>query len=217
MPLSPVSSTVDAGLAATFCSSAFDVGDRRGCSPTMRSRLYGCAWLRAQRAHFAPQPRRFERLLDEQRDLVEVERLVGVVIRAVLHRLDGRLDARVRGQQDDQRVGVALLDLLEDRQAVAVRQLVVEQHEVDAFGVALERRRGGVGLDDAIAFLREPLGQRPANQLLVVDDENRRRLHGMGLVYARRQRHRSTLWRPAWSSSKGLIRTTDAPSAAPLR
>ena len=65
-----------------------------GLSPTMRSKLYGCAWRRAQRPHFAPQLRRLERLLDEQRDLVEVERLVRVVIRAVLHRLDRDVDAR---------------------------------------------------------------------------------------------------------------------------
>ena len=34
----------------------------------------------------------------------------------------------------------ASLMLLEHREAVAVRQLVIEQHEIDAFGVALERR-----------------------------------------------------------------------------
>ena len=73
----------------------------------MRSRLYGCAWLARSVAHLAPQPRGLERLLDEQRDLVEVERLVRVVIRALLHRLDRRVDARVRRQQDDERVGIA--------------------------------------------------------------------------------------------------------------
>ena len=101
----------------------------------------GLGLARAQRPHFAPQLRRLERLLDEQRDLVEVERLVRVVIRALLHRLDGGLDARVRGQQDDERVGIALLDPLEHRQAVAVRQPVVEQHQIDALLALRERRR----------------------------------------------------------------------------
>ena len=95
MPLSPVSSTVDAGLAATFCSSAFTATIAAALADdaieAVRLRL-----ARAQRAHLAAQARRLERLLDEQRDLVEVERLVRVVIRAVLHRLDRRLDARVR-------------------------------------------------------------------------------------------------------------------------
>ena len=68
--------------------------------------------------------------------------------------------------------GSASLMLLEDRQAVAVRQLVVEQHEIDPFSVALDGVGRRLGLDDAIAFLLEPLGQRPANQLLVVDDEH---------------------------------------------
>src|SRR5881397_3809594 len=45
--------------------------------------------------------RSFERLLDEERDLVDVKWLVGVVVRAVLHRFHGRVNARVGGQQDD--------------------------------------------------------------------------------------------------------------------
>ena len=105
MPLSPVSSTVDAGLPATFWSSAFAPTIGRlfpdDAIDAERPRLAG-----AQRAHFPAQPRRFERLLDEQRDFVEVERLVRVVIRAVLHRLDRGVDGRIRGQQDHERVGV---------------------------------------------------------------------------------------------------------------
>ena len=151
---------------------------------------------RAQRAHFAAQPRRFERLLHEQRDFVEVERLVRVVIRAVLHRLDRRVDGRIRGQQNDERVGVRFLDLLEHRQAVAVRQLVIEQDEIDAFGVTLDRRPRRVGLDDAIAFARETVVQRPANQLLVVHDEHRRRQHGMGSSIRAASEH-VPRWRPA--------------------
>ena len=53
----------------------------------------GLRLVGAQRPHLPPKPRRFERLFDEQRNLVEVERLVGVVIRAMLHRLDRRLHA----------------------------------------------------------------------------------------------------------------------------
>ena len=54
-----------------------------------------------------------------------------------------------------------------------VGQPVVEQHEIDPFAMLLERLGGRLRLDHAIAFLREPIVQRPANQLLVVDDENR--------------------------------------------
>ena len=59
----------------------------------------------AQRADFAPQLAGFERLLDEHRHFVEIERLVDVVVRPELHRLDGVLDSRKRGHQDDQRLG----------------------------------------------------------------------------------------------------------------
>ena len=65
-------------------------------------------------------------------DLVEVERLVGEVIGAELHRLDGGLDADERREQDHQDVGIELLQLAQDRQAVGVGQPIVEQDEVDA-------------------------------------------------------------------------------------
>ena len=100
----------------------------------------------AQRPDLAAQLARLERLLDEQRDLVEIERLVDVVIRAELHRLDGVLDRRERRHQDDQRLRRLLLDPAQHAQAVAVGQLEVEQDEVDA-DRALERLGGGPGLE----------------------------------------------------------------------
>ena len=42
----------------------------------------------------------------------------------------------------------------------------------------LERFGGGLRLDDPIAFLGEAIAQRPADELLVIDDENRRFGHG---------------------------------------
>ncbi len=172
MPLSPVSSTVDAGLAAIFFSSVFSCADRRAVADDAIEAV-GLRLRRAKRAHFAAQPRRFERLFDQQRDLVEVEWLVRVVIRAGLHRFDRHVDARKRGEQNHQRLGIRLFDLLEHRQAVGVGKTVIEQHEVDPFAMLLERLCSGLRLDHAVAFLREAVAQRPADQLLVVDDENR--------------------------------------------
>ena len=68
----------------------------------------------AQHAELAPQACRLERLLDQPRHVVQVERLVGEVIRADLHRLDGRVDGGVSRQENDEDVGVVLLDLAED-------------------------------------------------------------------------------------------------------
>ena len=86
----------------------------------------------AQRPDFAAQLTRLERLLDEHGHLVEIERLVDVVIRAELHRLDGVLDRGERRHQDDQRLRRLLLDLAQHAQAIAVGQLEVEQDEIDA-------------------------------------------------------------------------------------
>ena len=138
----------------------------------VRLRLAG-----AQRPHLAPQLRRLERLRDQERDLVDVERLVGVVIGAVLHRLDGVVDARIGRQQNDQRVRIVLLDLLQDGEPVRVGQAEIEQHEIHAFPVAFDRLGGGLRLENAIPFLTESIGEGPANQLLVVDDEDGRRTH----------------------------------------
>ena len=78
--------------AAAPCSAPHRRATRRRCA----SRPYGCACAGAQLPDLAAQPRRLERLLDQQRDFVEVERLVGVVVRAELHRLDGGVDGGTR-------------------------------------------------------------------------------------------------------------------------
>ncbi len=62
----------------------------------------------------APQLGRLERLLAQQHDLVEVEGLIGVVERAFFIASTASLNARVRGQQNDQRVGIVGLDLFQD-------------------------------------------------------------------------------------------------------
>ena len=132
----------------------------------------------AQRPHFSPQLGRFQRLGDEQRDLVDVERLVGVVIRAVLHRFDRVGDAGVGGQQDDEGVGVVFLDLLQHREAVGIGEAEVQQNEIDAFPMAFHRLRSGGRFEDVVALLSEPIGERPPDQRLIVDDEHGRCAHG---------------------------------------
>ena len=69
--------------------------------------------------------------------------------------------------------GSAILDAPQDVEPVAVRQLVVEQHEVDALLEAVERFGGGFGFEHPIALIAEPAGQGPSNQLFIVDDEHR--------------------------------------------
>ena len=167
---------MDAGLAGDLLEQRPDA-DHHVAFADDAVEAVGLRLARAQRADLAAQLRRFERLGHQQRDLVHVERLVGVMVGAVLHRLDGVVDARIRGQQDDERVRVGLLDLLEDREAVGVRKAEVEQDEVHAFPMTFDRLPGGLGLEDAVPFLGQPIGERPADQLLVVNDEDGRRAH----------------------------------------
>ena len=95
----------------------------------------------AERHHLAAQRQRFERLLSQHHDVVEIERLVDVVEGAELHRLDGVLDGRERRHQDDRHVGAALLHAPQDRQSVAVGQLEVEKDEIDVVARAVRPPR----------------------------------------------------------------------------
>jgi hypothetical protein len=118
----------------------------------MRSRLKGCAWaLRSART----------------------SRRSRVVSSALLHRLDSRFDARVGGEQDHQRVRVGELDAPQDVQPIAVRQFVVEQDQVDALLEAVDRFGGRSGFEHTIAFIPQPAGEGPSDQLLIVDNEHR--------------------------------------------
>src|SRR5207249_3630459 len=85
--------------------------------------------------------------------------------------MNGR-DARQRGEQDHQDVRIDLLQLPEDRQAVHVGQPVVQEDEVHAFLELLERLAAGARLEDVVALRAQPLPQRPANQIFVVDDQD---------------------------------------------
>ncbi len=121
----------------------------------------------------AAQLARFERLLDEQRHLVQIEGFVDVVIGTELHRLDCVLHGREGRHQDDERLGRGLLDSTEHGQTVAIGQPEVEQHEVESWPHLLEGFSDGTRLENAVAFLGKALPQGPAEQRLVVDDEQR--------------------------------------------
>ena len=108
MPLSPVSSTVDAGLAATLATICrkrlHRLGLRRrsraGCRAALRWRAAA-----SPRVAAASSRARARTVADH---LVEVERLVGEVKGPELHRFDGRFDADEGCEQDHQDVGIEL-------------------------------------------------------------------------------------------------------------
>ena len=156
VPLSPVSRTVDAGLAATRAmSDRSAVIARRDANESLQA--IGPGGARAVLSHLATKTSGLQGAFDVRRDLVKIEGLVGEVIRAELHRFDGGVNARIRGQQDNQDVLIELLDLSKHADAVCVRQPIIEKHQVDAFGEFLQGGFPSLGLEDFVALGVEPL------------------------------------------------------------
>ena len=86
----------------------------------------------AQRPDLVEQLAVFERLLDQDFEPDRVDRLEQVVVRAELHRLDGRVDRGVPGHHDRRDGQVALADLADQVEAVDPGQAEVgdDQREV---------------------------------------------------------------------------------------
>ncbi len=119
------------------------------------------------------EPALLERAVDDDLELVDVEGLRHVVVGAELHRLDRALGGGVGGHHDHRRAGLALADLAQQVETVAVGHHHVAQHEV------------GRGVGEALARLAdrarrrhlEPLavaehGEEVDEALLVVDDQH---------------------------------------------
>ena len=82
----------------------------------------------------AHQPADLQRFTDHAFQLLHVERLEQVVVRPLLHRLDGRIGRAGQGDKDDWDTGIDLANLTQDLQSGLVRQAQVEENNV--------RRRG---------------------------------------------------------------------------
>ena len=78
----------------------------------------------------AAQPRELQRLADDSSQVLGVERLDQVVVRPLLHRLDGMLRSRGRRDEHDRDAGVDLPDALVDLQPREVGEPEVEQDDV---------------------------------------------------------------------------------------
>ena len=147
-------------------------GDRRR-GPDDALQAVRLGRVRPELPDLASQPGRLECAFYRRRDVIQIERLVGEVVRPELHRLDGGLDAGVGREQDHQDVLIELLHLAQYRHAVGVGQPVIKENEIDAFGELLERGFPGLGFEDVVAFRLEALAERPANEGFVVDDQDR--------------------------------------------
>jgi hypothetical protein len=111
--------------------------------------------------------------LDDDLDLLEVERLRDVVARALADRLDRGVGVDRPGDHHHVEVGVVLLDAAQELEAVTSRHLDVGEdeaqrpraHDLHRLGGA----RGGAGRK---AEGVEPFGEQLAHRQVVVDDEH---------------------------------------------
>ena len=115
----------------------------------------------------------FQRLADDDRQFVEVERLVDVVVGAQAHRLDGSLQHAEGGDHDDDQLLVELLGAGEHFQPVHAGELDIEEHQVGHVFLQLAQGvlAGCRGLH-LVALLAQRLLQGPADQVFVVDNQN---------------------------------------------
>jgi hypothetical protein len=125
--------------------------------------------------HPLSQAPRLESLLDGDQEIVEVRRLLQEIVGARLHRLDRRLDLAIRRYHDDHEITVQLAKLLEQLQAVGVRQSKVQQHER---GRRLlhqpERSRSSGRRVHRVSGTLEVFGQPLAGELVIVNDGDHR-------------------------------------------
>ena len=99
---------------------------------------------------------------------------------ACLHRIDGILYRAVGSDHDDRELGVAIANIVQDFDSVAIRQGEVEQDQVvRTLGQARQSFVAIAGDIDFVAFQFQQRLQRLADGGLVVHDENRTQRAGV--------------------------------------
>ena len=115
----------------------------------------------------------------QQLQLLEVDRLLHVVERAQLDRLDRTLDGAIRGHDDDRNGGVELADPAEQVDAAHTGQAHVGEHHVrPEVCDQLHRRSAVAGHLGLVARFGEKGLDRPGQGALVVHDQ-----HGSAAVH----------------------------------
>src|SRR5262249_30516895 len=147
----------------------------RGRAAEQRRELVAVLDRAAQRRDVADERLPLERPLHDHLDLVDLEWLGQVVVGAALERRDRRLRRREGGHDHDLRRGAALLDLVEEREAVnGAGHLEVRDDEVHGLGGERAQRDLRVlGGRDLVPGAREADRQELAQRALVVDDQDR--------------------------------------------
>ena len=125
--------------------------------------------LVAEVVELVAQALQLERLLDLDFHLLELERLLHVVERAVLHRLDGGRHRSERGHQDHRRRRVQRLGGAQHVEAVGAAHLQVADDDVEvAFVQPLERGVAVAGLVDLVPGGGQRQRQPPPESIVIV-------------------------------------------------
>ncbi len=117
-----------------------------------------------------------DRAVDDDQELVDFERLLQVVERAKLHRLDRALDGRVRRHHENLRAvagGGVRHDLADELDARELGHQVVGNQQVEwPLADEPERLARAAGRRHLVAFVAQRLGERLPDLRLVVDQQD---------------------------------------------
>ena len=168
VPLSPWMSTVLRRLATSWHSSR--MSRMRAFLVIDIVHYVLAAQFLAQDAVFALQVLHLHDAVDQQRNLFRIARLDDILLRALLHRRDGRVHRGIGGDDDDGSLRADAADLHHRLDAVhSARHLQVDEiNGVVALACLLDGfvpRRRGV---HRVAVFAQPRGQRFAHHLFVV-------------------------------------------------
>src|SRR5438552_3180421 len=158
-----------AGSSKSISSGARAQALEAGTQPRLGS---AARQRRAQTQHLALERSLLQRPLGEQQDVVHVEGLGEVVVRAPLERLDRHPHLADGRDQDDDRGRIHGQDAWQHLDPGLSRHALVEHDEVDFLGAEQVERRGAVLRLEDVARSLEDHPDRRADPLLVVDDEH---------------------------------------------
>ena len=97
---------------------------------------------------------------DKVSDLIGIERLVDIVVRAIFQRCDGRFDRGVTGHDNDQHVGTDFVQAALQLDAVGATHLDIDESNVESLlSHTCESVTGALGSSHVITLFGEPFGQ----------------------------------------------------------
>ena len=153
----------------------------------------------------ALQPRGFQRAVGHQDQPVGLERLFDEVIGAALDGGDRGFDVAMAGDHHHRQVGIVLLDLLEQLQAVELGALQpdVEEHQMRTAAGDLGQRRIAVARGaGAKSLVLENTGHEIADIGFVIDNQN---VTGHGLHLSCQLPVAALIFGSHWSSAAGSL------------